>query len=88
MTFAIPLDNGLAGRTLEADEVAVLVAEARRDDVLREIELRVRQAQRLLHTQKRRLEFSNTEITLARKNVAAMQAKFEAGLASYLEVCN
>ena len=86
LNFAIPLDNGLARRTLEADEVAVLVAEVRRDDAMREIELRVRQARRLLETQKRRLEFSEREIGLARKNVAAMRAKFDAGLASYLEV--
>lgn len=85
-SFAIPLDNRLARRTLEADEVAVMAAEARRDDAMREIELRVRQSRRLLETQKRRLALSEKEITLARKNLAAMQAKFEAGLASYLEV--
>ena len=86
LSFAMPLDNGLARKTLEADRVAVQVAEARRDDTLREIELRVRQARRLLETQKRRLELSETEIGLARKNLQAIQAKFEAGLASYLEV--
>jgi outer membrane protein TolC len=86
LSFAMPLDNGLARRTLESDEVAVMVAQARRDEAMREIELRVRQARRLLQTQKRRLELSATEIELARKNLGAMQAKFEAGLASYLEV--
>lgn len=86
LTFAVPFDNGLAKKTLEADELAVLAAEARRDEAVREIELLVRQARRLLETQKRRLELSQTEIALARKNLAAMQDKFEAGLASYLEV--
>lgn len=86
VSFAVPLDNKLARRTLEADEVAVMAAEARRDDALREIELRVRQARRLLETQQRRLALSGREIELARKNLSAMQAKFEAGLASYLEV--
>lgn len=86
LNLAIPLDNGLAKKTLDADRVAVQVAEARRDDALREVELRVRQARRLLETQKRRLELSETEIGLARKNLDAIQAKFEAGLASYLEV--
>ena len=86
LSFSMPLDNGLARRTLEADEVAVMVASARRDEAMREIELRVRQATRLLQTQKRRLALSVKEIELARKNLTAMQAKFDAGLASYLEV--
>lgn len=86
LTFSVPLDNGLARKQLEADRVAVKAAEARREEAVREIELRVRQARRLLTTQKRRLEFSQKEIGLAEKNLEAMQDKFEAGLASYLEV--
>ncbi len=86
LTFSVPLDNGLAAKQLEADEVAVKAAEVRRDQAEREIALQVRQARRLLTTQKRRLELSEKEIALARKNLQAMQDKFEAGLASYLEV--
>ncbi len=86
LQFAVPLDNKLARKQLEADEIAVDAAERRYEQSLREIELVLRQARRLLETQKRRLALSEKEIALARKNLAAMQAKFDAGLASYLEV--
>lgn len=86
LQFGIPLDNRLAKKQLEADEVALQAARLRREQALREVELRLRQARRLLETQKRRLALSETEIELARKNLAAMQDKFRAGLASNLEV--
>lgn len=86
LQFAVPLDNDLARKQLESDEVAVQAAKLRLEQALREIELGVRQARRLLETQKARLALSEREIALAQKNLAAMQAKFEAGLASYLEV--
>lgn len=86
LNFAVPLDNTFARKTHEADEVAVLLAKARRDDAHREVDLRVRQAHRVLQTHQKRLDLSETEIALATKNLAAMESKFAAGLASYLEV--
>ncbi|MEZ4458711.1 MAG: TolC family protein [bacterium] len=86
LTFTMPLDNGLATGQLRADEIAVERAELRRKEAELGLEQSVRQAERLYTTQSRRVEMSNIEIELARKNVDAVDAKYRAGLASYLEV--
>jgi outer membrane protein TolC len=86
LVLRVPLDNGLAEKQLEADEVAVERSKLRKAEAIRNIDLRVRQARRALETQRRRLELSREEVGLARKNLAAMQDKFDAGLASQLEV--
>lgn len=86
LVFRVPLDNGLAEKQLEADQVAVERSRLRKVEALRNIELGVRQARRALETQRERLDLSEEEVRLARKNLGAMQDKFDAGLASQLEV--
>jgi len=86
LTFLMPLDNGLADGQLSADTIAVERSQLRAREAELGIEQTVRQAERLFTTQVRRVEMSNAEIELARKNVDAIDAKYRAGLASYLEV--
>jgi outer membrane protein TolC len=86
LNFTMPLDNGLADGQLTADLMAVERAELRRKEAELTLEQTVRQAERLFATQARRVAMSNTEITLARKNVEAFEEKYRAGLASYLEL--
>ncbi len=86
LTFLMPLDNGLADGQLSADMIAVERSQLRQREAELGIEQTVRQAERLFTTQVRRVEMSNAEIALARKNVDAIDSKYRAGLASYLEV--
>lgn len=86
LVFRMPLDNGLAENQLQSDEVAVERSRLRMREAVRNIVLGVRQARRGFETQRTRLELSREEVGLARKNLAAMQDKFDAGLASQLEV--
>lgn len=86
LNFVMPLDNGLAENTHDANQIAVERAEIRKTQAVREVEQLVRQARRVLVTQRKRLELSNDEVELARKNLNALQDKYSAGLATYLEV--
>lgn len=86
LNFVIPLDNGLATEQHAANQVAVERARIRKTQALRELDQSVRQARRLLVTQRRRVELSEAEVELARKNLSALNDKYAAGLTSYLEV--
>lgn len=86
LNFVVPLDNGLANRQHEANQVAVERAKVRKVQALRELGQNVRQARRLLLTQRKRLALSEDEVKLARKNLSALNDKYAAGLTSYLEV--
>lgn len=86
LNFVMPLDNGLAESTHDANQIAVERAKVRKTQAVREVEQLVRQARRVLVTQRERLALSNDEVKLARKNLTALQDKYSAGLASYLEV--
>ncbi len=86
LNFVMPLDNGLAENTHDANQIAVERAKIRKTQAVREVEQLVRQARRVLVTQRKRLELSTDEVDLARKNLQALQEKYSAGLATYFEV--